>query len=158
MFKSIVLALDGSDGSKTAIPFARELARRNNSKLVVAHVEEDVVGKGGGPIHATEDEIQAEIRKVAEELSEDSIYTLMEMSSVTLGGPARGIVAIADKVGADLVVCGTRGRSAVTGTFLGSVAQRLLHLAKQPVLVVPESATPSADGAGVESREAVASG
>jgi nucleotide-binding universal stress UspA family protein len=158
MFKSIVLALDGSDGSKAAIPFARELAHRTNSKLVVAHVEEDVVGKGGGPIHATEDEIQAEIRKVAEELSEDSIYTLMEMSSVTLGGPARGIAVIADKVDADLIVCGTRGHSAVTGTFLGGVAQRLLHLAKQPVLVVPESASPSADGAGVESREAVASG
>jgi nucleotide-binding universal stress UspA family protein len=58
MFKTIVLALDGSDGSKAAIPFARDLAHRDDSKLVIAHVEEDVGGKGGGPIHATEDEIQ----------------------------------------------------------------------------------------------------
>jgi nucleotide-binding universal stress UspA family protein len=154
MFKTIVLALDGSDGSKAAIPFARDLAHRDNSKLVVAHVEEEVVGKGGGPIHATEDEIQAEIRKIAEELSDESIYTLMELSSVMLGGPARAITAIADKVDADLIVCGTRGHSAAGSLLVGSVAQKLLHLAHRPVLVVPETATPSADGAAAQSRKA----
>ena len=42
---------------------AVELAKRDNGKLVIAHVEEDIIGKGGGPIQATEDEIQAEIRR-----------------------------------------------------------------------------------------------
>jgi nucleotide-binding universal stress UspA family protein len=65
MFKTIVLALDGSDGSRQAIPFALELAKHDNAKLVIAHVEEDIIGKGGGPIKATEDEIQAEIRRQA---------------------------------------------------------------------------------------------
>jgi nucleotide-binding universal stress UspA family protein len=81
----------------------------------------------------------------------------MELSSVMLGGPARAIAAIADKVDADLIVCGTRGHSAVGGPLVGSVTQKLLHLAKQPVLVVPESATPSTDGAGARSRETVTS-
>jgi nucleotide-binding universal stress UspA family protein len=157
MFKTIVLALDGSSGSKAAIPVARELAHRDNSKLVIAHVEEDIVGKGGGPIHATEDEIQCEIRQVAEELSNESIYTLMEMSSVMLGGPARAIAQVADKVDADLIVCGTRGHSAVGGLLVGSVTQKLLHLATQPVLVVPEHAPESADRAAEDPHEMVAS-
>jgi nucleotide-binding universal stress UspA family protein len=157
MFKTIVLALDGSDGSKAAIPFARDLAHRNNSKLIVAHVEQDVIGKGGGPISATEEEIQAEIRKVAEELSNESIYTLMEMSSVMLGGPAPAIAAIADKVDADLIVCGSYGHSAVGGMLVGSVTRKLLHLAKQPVLVVPEHAASSANGTPAHSRQAIAS-
>ena len=157
MFKTIVLALDGSDGSKAAIPFARDLAHRNNSKLVIAHVEEDIVGKGGGPIHATEDEIQAEIRKAAEELSNESIYTLMEMSSVILGGPARAIAAIADKVDADLIVCGSGGHSAVGGLLVGSVTQKLLHMAERPVLVVPEHVASSANDPAAQSRQAVAS-
>ena len=157
MYKTIVVALDGSDGSKQAIPFARELASRDGSKLVIAHVEEDIVGKGGGPIHATEDEIQAEIRDLAKKLAGEGVQTSVEMTSIRLGGPAHAIAEIADKANADLIVCGTRGHSAVTGVLLGSVAQRLLHVAKQPVLVVPESATPSAAGSGAESQEAVAS-
>ena len=54
MFKSIVIGLDGSDQSKHALAFAAGLAREEGAKLIVAHVEEDIVGKGGGPIHATE--------------------------------------------------------------------------------------------------------
>jgi len=75
MFKTIVLALDGSDGSKAAIPLATELARHDHGKIVIAHVEEDTIGKGGGPLVANEDEIQAEIRKQAEKLSGEGIET-----------------------------------------------------------------------------------
>jgi hypothetical protein len=50
MFKTIVLALDGSEGSKRAIPVALELAQREGGKIVVAHVEQDVAGKGGGSL------------------------------------------------------------------------------------------------------------
>ena len=38
---------------------------------------------------------------------------------------------------ADLIVTGTRGHSPVAGLLVGSVTQRLLHIAKQPILVVP---------------------
>lgn len=38
--------------------------------------------------------------------------------------------------GADLIVVGTRGHSALRGIAVGSVAQRLVHLAHQPVLAV----------------------
>ena len=49
MFKTIVLALDGSEGSRRAIPVAAELARQNGGRIVIAHVEQDVAGKGGAP-------------------------------------------------------------------------------------------------------------
>jgi hypothetical protein len=32
------------------MPFAVELARRDNAKIVIAHVEQQIVGKGGGPL------------------------------------------------------------------------------------------------------------
>jgi nucleotide-binding universal stress UspA family protein len=137
MFKTIVLALDGSEASQKATPVAAELARENGARIVIAHIEEDVVGKGGGPVAATEDEIQAEIRKRAEELSADGIDTSVEMRNVTLGGPAHPIAEIADNAGADLIVVGTHGHTAVGGMLLGSVTQRLLHIAHCPVLAVP---------------------
>ncbi len=68
------------------------------------------------------------------------------MTSVMVGGAAHPIASIADDADADLIVCGTRGHSAVAGLLLGSVTQRLLHLARQPVLVVPEGASPPATG------------
>lgn len=137
MFKTIVLALDGSEESQQAVPLAAELARQDGARIVIAHVEQDVVGKGGGPIPATEDEIQAEVRKQAEELSAAGIETSVEMRNVMLGGPAHAIAEIADGANADLIVVGTRGHSAVAGLFLGSVTQRLLHIARCPVLVAP---------------------
>lgn len=56
MFRTIVLALDGSEDSQRAIPVAAELARRDGARIVVAHIEQEVAGKGGGPIPVTEDE------------------------------------------------------------------------------------------------------
>ena len=139
MFKTIVLALDGSEGSRRAIPVAAELARQNGGRILIAHVEQDVAGKGGAPIPITEDEIQAEIRKQAEKLSTDGIETSVEMRNVMLGGPAHPIAEIAEEANADLIVAGTRGHSPVAGLLLGSVTQRLLHIARSPVLVVPPS-------------------
>lgn len=137
MFKTIVLALDGSEDSQRAIPVAVKLARRDSARIVVAHVEQDVAGKGGGPIPATEDEIQAEIRRQTEQLSSEGIDATVEMRNVMLGGPARPIADIAREADADLIVAGTRGHSAAAGVLLGSVTQRLLHTAPCPVLVVP---------------------
>ena len=137
-FKTIVLALDGSEGSKRAIPVARELARLGGAKIVIAHIEERTIGKGGGPIHPDEEEIRAEIDKLAEELSNEGTETKVRAADVMVGRPAHVIASIADESGAGLIVTGTRGHTAVSGLLLGGVTLRLLHIARKPVLAVPE--------------------
>jgi nucleotide-binding universal stress UspA family protein len=137
MFKTIVAAMDGSEGSKRALEYAVDLASSDEAALVLAHVDERTIGKGGGPIQADEDDIQADVRARAEELSSQGIDTRVEMADVVLGGPGHAIEEIADRAGADLIVVGTRGHSPVAGLLLGSVTQRLLHIARRPVLVVP---------------------
>jgi nucleotide-binding universal stress UspA family protein len=137
MFKTIVLALDGSEGSEKAIPVAAELARQDGARIVVAHVEQDIPGRARGPIIATEDEIQAEIRKRAEELAADGLEASVEVRIVTVGGPAYAIAEIADEAGAGLIVAGSHGHTALGGFLLGSVTQRLLNVTNCPVLVVP---------------------
>jgi nucleotide-binding universal stress UspA family protein len=139
MFKTIVLALDGSEGSRAAIPLATELAQHDQAAIVIVHIEERIVGKGGGPLRADEEDIKAEIRKQAEELSAQGIDTSVQMADVMLGGPAHAIEEIAANAEADLIVMGTRGHSPVAGLLLGSVTQRLLHIARRPVLAVPEA-------------------
>ena len=139
MFKTIVLALDGSEGAKKAIPVATELARAGDGRILIAHVEERTVGKGGGPIHANEKEIRQQLDELAGQLSDEGIQTEVRAADVVVGGPAHVIMSMADEAGADLIVTGTRGHTAVSGLLVGSVTHRLLHISDRPVLVVPSS-------------------
>ena len=140
MFKTIVVGLDGSEGATHALEFAAALAKRDDAGLVLAHIEQDVIGKGGGPIRAVETEIQEEIDRRAEELASRGVEASVEKASIFVGGPGAAIAKIAEERDADLIVVGSRGHSSAVGIIVGSVAQRLLHLAKKPVLVVPEQA------------------
>jgi nucleotide-binding universal stress UspA family protein len=141
MFKSIVLALDGSDTAKRGIPIGVELAKEGKGKIVIAHVEERMATKGRAPLHVNEEQIQEELQALVKDLAGDGIEASIKMGDVMAGGSgvAHAIADIADKSNADLIVAGTRGHSLVEGLLLGSVTQRLLHIAKQPVLVVPAS-------------------
>lgn len=137
MFKTILLGLDGSPGSDAAIPVAAELARRHDSLLVLSHVEERIVGKGGPtPIRAVED-IKAEIEATAKELSDQGLTTKVEWAASILGGPAQVLEQIADRLKAELIIVGRTGRSQIAGMLVGSVTDRLLHVSQRCVLAAP---------------------
>jgi nucleotide-binding universal stress UspA family protein len=141
MFKKIAFGVDGSDEAKRALPFAIRLAEHEGASLILIHIEEDVLGKGGGKLVPNEDEVQAQVRRQGEELAARGVDVSVRMASVMVGGPAPAIARIAHEEGADLIVVASRGHSATIGVMLGSVAQRLPHVADQPVLVVPERAS-----------------
>jgi nucleotide-binding universal stress UspA family protein len=140
VFKTIVLAMDGSEGSGRAVPVATELALRDGARVVLVHVDERIAGKAGGDIRPDEAAIQAAVHEQAADLSKQGIETTVQMRDVMAGGPARAIADIASEQGADLIVIGTRGHSALPGILVGGVTQRLLHLAHRPVLAVPPPA------------------
>ena len=55
---------------------------------------------------------------------------------VLVGEAASTISSFADSQGCSLILIGTRGHSGLAGTLLGSVATKLVHLAKVPVLLL----------------------
>jgi nucleotide-binding universal stress UspA family protein len=67
---------------------------------------------------------------------------LRDPQAVTSGDPVawRGIVAHADAIDAEVIVCGGRGLGPVARAVLGSVSETLLFEARRPVLVVPDGA------------------
>lgn len=140
MFNKILVAHDGSEGSERVMPLAVALARNGGAELVLAHIDEQTVGKGGGSLNAADRDLQIALEERAEELTGEGVETSFQVRSVTLGGPAHALADVADEVDADLIIAGTRGHSSVSGLILGSVAQRLLQVAHQPVMIVPESA------------------
>lgn len=138
MFNTIVLALDGSEASERAIPLAEDLAKQSGGRIIVGHVRELVVGRGGGQtLNANEDELEASVRATAAKLAESGIDTTVEVATSGMGGPAHALAEIAEREHADVIVAGTRGHGPVAGLLLGSVTQRLLHIAPCPVLVMP---------------------
>jgi nucleotide-binding universal stress UspA family protein len=114
------------------------VARRDDAALVLCHVVERIAAKGDmAPLRADEPEAKASVEEQVEKLRADGLDAEARFEAIVLGGPGRAIADLADEVGADLIVVGTRGHSALAGVLLGSVTQKLLHLAKCPVLCIP---------------------
>jgi nucleotide-binding universal stress UspA family protein len=64
------------------------------------------------------------------------------------------IVDVAREVDADLIIVGTRGHTPMVELLLGSVTQRLLHIATCPVLAVPPARQTGVDASEGEAAEA----
>jgi nucleotide-binding universal stress UspA family protein len=138
MFKSIIWATDGSESADLALPYAKSLASEEGAALVVVHCDEFLPGRGGGqPLIADEEDVKAKIERQAHELRDEGLNASLQLTSATAGGAAHTIATAAEGLPADLIIVGTRGHTALGGLLLGSVAQRLLHIAPCPVLVVP---------------------
>jgi nucleotide-binding universal stress UspA family protein len=137
MFKTLLVGLDGSPDSEAVIPVVADIARHYDALVVLCHVEERVVGKSGlQPVYDVET-IQAGIQARAKELSDQGIDTKVEWAASVLGGPAHVLEAIADRLKAELIVVGRKGRSQIVAIAVGSVTDRLLHVSKRCVLAVP---------------------
>jgi nucleotide-binding universal stress UspA family protein len=139
VFTTIVVGLDGSEGSKMAVPVAAELAGRNGaSRVVIVHVDERIPAKGGvHPVRADEEQVREELDEQARQLASQGIDVKFDVVEIVLGGPAHAIEDVAEREGAELIVVGRRGHSPVAGLVLGSVTQRLLHIARRSVLAAP---------------------
>jgi nucleotide-binding universal stress UspA family protein len=140
MFKKVMWATDGSDAADQALPLAKTLAADGGGELLVAHCEElmmPVKGGGGFPVHADEDELKLKVTQQVAELSGDGVPANLQMMRSRAGGAAHAIADAAQEAGSEVIVVGTRGHTALAGLLLGSVTQRLLHIAPCPVLVVP---------------------
>jgi nucleotide-binding universal stress UspA family protein len=140
MFKKVIWATDGSQAADEALPMAKKLAAQGGGQLIVAHCEElTLPGKGGGslPVHANEDDLKAKIKRQVAELSGNGTPASLHLSTTRVGGAAHAIADTAADNGADVIVVGTRGHTPLGGLLVGSVTQRLLHVAPCPVVVVP---------------------
>ena len=138
MFKTIIWATDGSANADRALAYATQLAHEADCPLVAVHSKELLTGRAGGyPLLADEDDVEGKIAKQVEEAKGDGLDARLVFAGGMAGHAANAIAEVAAAHGADLIVVGTRGQTAFAGLMLGSVAQRLLHVAPCPVLAVP---------------------
>lgn len=143
MFTNILWATDGSEQADRALDYAVQIADREHGRLHVVHVVERLVGgrASGADAHLDEHDLIIKVKAQTARIAADhDIRTTAHIVPEAAGHVAARIADVAAEAGVDLIVVGTRGRSALGGLVLGSVTQRLLHVAGCPVLAVPAGA------------------
>ena len=139
MFEKLVVAVDKSPESDRAVQTAIDLARLSHGAIRLVHVREAqvVTGKGGGVFELEEpEEVEELFSKELATAEEAGVPVTCELRHAVIGKAAVEIAAAADDYGADVIVMGCRGRSALTSVILGSNTYKVLHLTNHPVLVV----------------------
>jgi nucleotide-binding universal stress UspA family protein len=132
----VLVGFDGSEHGQRALERALEYAR-NGAELHVLNVV-DVPAQTGG--HASEPADSDDVAEVASELADAERLVAEHGVEAELsrgfGKPAEAIVDEASRIGADLIIVGTRGRGSVSSVLLGSVSTRVVQHAPCDVLVV----------------------
>jgi nucleotide-binding universal stress UspA family protein len=150
-FKEILIPVDFSDHSTAALESAIELARAFDSRLHLLHCYQIQPG-GISPYGiAIPSSYSAEVRDAASQQlaawQEERIPAGISVDvSIVSEVPSEAIVGTAKKIGADLIVMGTRGLSGFKHVMLGSVAERTVRLAPCPVMTVHAPESKPADG------------
>jgi nucleotide-binding universal stress UspA family protein len=137
MFEKILLAVDGSPSSEVATQAAIGFVEKTGASVEVVHVREHMISSraGSGLDLETRDEAAALLSGVVDKLKEAGVTAHGAMRQAPPSRVAHEIIAAADETGADLIVVGNRGLSSFSGMLLGSVSNKLVHLAGCPVLV-----------------------
>lgn len=140
---TVVVGVDGSEGSHRALRWAAAEATVRGDALALVHVWEPPqafapLGLGAYPVdpepirQAADDVLQklvAEARALAPDLE--------IRGQLVEGAPAEALLEAART--ADLLVVGSRGLGGFRSLLLGSVSQQVTHHAPCPVVIVPEA-------------------
>jgi nucleotide-binding universal stress UspA family protein len=129
-YRTLIWSTDGSEGAEAALVHARILSELSGARIVAVHCDQRLFSDAPIPPRVT-----------------SSVYELLDdgldielIVRHTRREAADVVAELALELDADLIVCGTRGRGALAGAFLGSFTHRLLHVAPCPVLAVQGSA------------------
>jgi nucleotide-binding universal stress UspA family protein len=157
--KKIVVGVDGSEHSEAAIDWAARMARGMGSEVIAVFaisppVYFDVGSIASVPPPQFDPEWRAEMKKEFERdwckgLSKAGVKYRTVFED---GHPSSVITQVADRVNADLIVVGRRGRGGVAELVLGSVSHQLVLHSKRPVLVIEAAPTKASRRVAAASR------
>jgi nucleotide-binding universal stress UspA family protein len=144
LFTRIVVGTDGSQTAAEAVGRAVELAKLTGAQLSIVSAYEPI------PKRQVEVEQEAAPRDVQYEINpREDVNLVLEAAAATArkdglevqthpveGNPADGILEVAEKVGADLIVVGNKGMTGARRFLLGSVPNNVSHHAPCSVMIV----------------------
>lgn len=137
MFSNILVAVDGSESANKAFERAIYLAQKCSSKIDLVHVVQCEVGGDSANTFEIIEELKDKAKKMLEEYKiQAAKNNILIQITIMQGDPAKVIIELAKAKSYDLIIMGTRGRSAFQELLIGSVSQKVMHHANCPVMVV----------------------
>lgn len=155
-YKSILYATDLTPNSEYAFKHAVMMARRSKAKIHILHVVPEIDAgfrsyvsavMGSGNLESFEDQHEQQARNdlkkrletFAHEELEDHPEDLKNIADIEVvhGHAVSEILLAAERSDAEVIVMGTHGKGTKGHTFLGSVAEKVLHKSRIPVFVIP---------------------
>jgi nucleotide-binding universal stress UspA family protein len=150
----LLIAYDGSPTATAAVRAAASLFRDAHAHVATVpsdptvHAVTSVAplpGVSPDALERTIGDLTAEARREAGATAEQAVEQMrtlgLEAEPVTVRPSEPAWAALLDaahRIGADVLVCGTRGRGAFARAVLGSTSSSLLHHTDVPLLVVPD--------------------
>jgi nucleotide-binding universal stress UspA family protein len=138
MFKRILVAYDGSDGSRIALKCGIELAKALGAELTSVSVEEHLpyYAASISEVKASKEEIDEHFRQLTKQARDTAALSGVELETlVQQGHEVERIVTVAKNGHFDLLVIGYHGHSRIFERTMGSTAQSIARLAPCPVLM-----------------------
>jgi nucleotide-binding universal stress UspA family protein len=147
----VLLAYDDSAGSRIALQYACALAG-NGAALAVAHACKENNFVASAAIAGSLPAVDPTAMIAAVDEQSDVVLKAAVAACAAQGiraekifvhdSPADGMIAVARKTHAELIVVGTHGRKGVARNVQGSVSERILRASDVPVLIVTRHAKP----------------
>jgi nucleotide-binding universal stress UspA family protein len=137
----ILVPIDGSESSVHSAQWAVSLAESTGATVTLLYVfpmtdgqQASLEGLSEGERDRWEEEISSEaMERVLAELPEGEVVI---SRAVALGEPPAEVVRYARRDRSDLIVMGSRGTSAFSGTLIGSLSIEVLHATDIPVTII----------------------
>lgn len=136
MFSRILVALDGSEISRTAYSRALALARENNAELhTITVVNSPHMWKDDSPANQTRSETDA--KQLLDELEQTAKEAGVSCTPhLVAGHPGDRIVSTADEIDADLIIVGSLGKSHIDRLLLGSVSAYVTQYSIRNIMII----------------------
>jgi nucleotide-binding universal stress UspA family protein len=136
MAGEIIIGFDGTAGALAALDVAVSLAKRLGVRVVVAFGYQ-AYSPGGET--RDQEELLRGIGEGAGKVAGDRLAAAGVDSEVVLvhDRPSAALLEVAQQRDPLMIIVGSHGEGPLTGALLGSVAYKLVHQSRWPVLVVP---------------------
>jgi nucleotide-binding universal stress UspA family protein len=145
-YDHILVAIDGSKESEWALEKSIEIAKRNDAKLLLAHV---IDTRSFLLIDSYDPDIADRANKLAIDMLEKYQYQAESAGvsqvkfEIEYGSPKVKIPKeMAKKHQIDLIICGATGMNAVERFLIGSVSEHITRYAPCDVLIVRSQKSP----------------
>ena len=140
--RKLLVPFDGSESALRALQHAVKLAKQAPpAALHVVHAHEEPLLYGEIAVYVPKEKMADLQRKHSDDVLGAAIALLKGSgvayeTEVLIGPIGDAVASRADTLGCEGIVLGTRGLSAIGNLVMGSVATKIIHLAKVPVTLV----------------------